>query len=129
MQQLKRLQSKKKKVGFTLSFAVRFSLVNLEGDCLLIISPTTSPTGGLVVGVDGGKLNFLTFFILSVFSFPFSFFKIEQTYEFNELYRISHIWKQCQFFITCHHKCLWLTLSKNPLQCVHFQMFLKLLRQ
>lgn len=103
--------------------------MNLEGDRLLIISPTTSPTGGLVVGVGYGKLNFIMFFILSVFSFPFSFIKIEQTYALNELCIISHIWKHCQFFITFHHKCLWLTLSKNPLQCAGFQMFLKLLRR
>lgn len=62
----------KKKVGFTLSFAVRFSLVSLEGGGLLIISPTTR---GLVVSVGHMKLNLIVFFVLSVFSFPFSFTK------------------------------------------------------
>jgi len=52
LQQVKRLQTKKKRVGFTSSFAVRFYLVNLEGGgCLLVIGPVTSHTGGLIVSV------------------------------------------------------------------------------
>lgn len=99
--QAKRLQSNKKKVGFTVRFTVRFPLVNLMGEsdgrAMLIISPITSPTGGLAESVGHNKLNFIVFFSLSVFTLIFNFTKTEQTYGISELYIISHLWKQCQF--------------------------------
>lgn len=106
--------------------------MNLERGCLLFVSPITSPTGGLLMSIGYTKVNSIMFFILSVCSFPFSFIKIEQTYGISELNIISHVWKQFQVFITCHHNHLWLTLSKYPLQCAGFQLFLtdlKLSRQ
>lgn len=98
--------------------------MNLERGCLLFVSPITSPTGGLLMSIGYTKVNSIMFLILSVCSFPFSFIKIEQTYGISELNIISHVWKQFQVFITCHHNHLWLTLSKYPLQCAGFQLFL-----
>lgn len=87
--------------------------MNLEGGCLLIVSPITSSIGVLLMSYT--KVNFIMFFILSVCSFPLCFIKIKQTYGISELNIISHVWKQFQFFIACHHNNLWLTLSKYPL--------------
>lgn len=101
-----------------------FTLMNSEGGCLLIVSPITSTTRGLLVSIGYTKVNFIMFFILAMCSFPFSFIKTEQTYGISELNIISHVWKQFQSFITCHHNHLWLTLSKYPLQYTGFQLFL-----
>lgn len=121
----KKAPNKEEKSWVYFKFCVRFSLVSLEGGCLFIISPITSPTGSLVVSAGHAKLNLIVFFTLSVF------IKIEQACGINELYIISHVWKQCQFFIICHHKHLWPTFSKYPLQRAGFQIILidlKLLR-